>query len=132
MRIDGEFLLPLATSTLRYADKQEALVSTLDAYISRVEEQSYGDKTPEVGQVITEMHGLRNEFAQGIRDTRSLGKKLGKLARQPALGEVLYLLDKLLGEEAPGTAMHDQLSKARQAVEDGLADKPIPRPTDDA
>lgn len=132
IQFDPEFVLPIATTTLRFADTQEVLIGTLDAYISRIEEQSYGARTPEVGQWVTELRGLRGDLAHATRDLRSQGKRLGKLAKQPALGTVLHLLDMVLREEAPGTATHEQLCRARQAVEDGLVSKPIPKPTDNA
>lgn len=43
----------------------------------------------------------------------------------------LYL-DMVIRDETPGTATHEQLTKARQAVHEALASAPRPKPTDDA
>ncbi|TEA09200.1 hypothetical protein [Mycobacteroides salmoniphilum] len=130
VRVDPELLLPLATASLQFADTQYPLIKTLGALISSVEEQRHGSKTPEVAQWVTELRDLREGMAQSQRGIRRQGKKLGKLAKQPVLGDVLRMLDMVIREEAPGTAIHEQLTKARLAVEDGLADKPIPKPSD--
>lgn len=132
IEVDSELLLPIATATLQFADKQDTFIKTLDAYISRVEKQRYGAKTPEVARLITQLRDTRDDFASEIRAVRDEGKKLGKLAKQPVLGSVLRMLDMALQEEAPGTVLHEQLTKARLAVVDGLAGKPIPKPSDDA
>lgn len=130
VQVDPELLLPLATATLRFADTQEGLIKTLGAYISDLEEQRPGSKTPEVAQWVTELRELREGMAQSQRGIRRQGKKLGKLAKQPLLGHILRMLDTVIREEAPGSATHEQLTKARLAVADGLAGKPIPKPSD--
>ncbi|SIC22146.1 hypothetical protein [Mycobacteroides abscessus] len=131
-QVDSEVLLPPATLALKFADSQDTFIKTLDAYIARIEEGRYGDKTAEVAQSVTELRGTRDDLARAVRDVRSQGKKLGKLAKQPILSHVLRMLDIVIREEAPGTAIHEHLVKARQAVDDGLVDKRIPKPTDDA
>lgn len=130
--VPSDQLIPLATATLKFADSQEPAIKTLDAYISQVEEGRYGDKTPKVAQWLNGLRENRDELAAAVRGMRREGKRLGALAKEPVLGNVLSSLNMVIQSEAPGSAIYEQLVKARQAINDGLAGQPIPKPSDDA
>lgn len=129
-QVPAETLLPVANTVLEVTSIYDSYIKKVDAYISRISDNRNSDGDPQVSERVNELRSCRTRLAEANRGLRRHGKRIGKLAKQPILGNVLTELAAVIHEEAPGSATHEQLLVAQRAVEDALAGVAIPKPTD--
>ena len=120
-----EIELAIAGATRKLAASYVSTLNQVDVFLALAEEveaesgsDTYGGEVPER---LGEIKSCRDQLAEAIERLEREANVCAALGRHPLLVDVLRRLRVVSNSEGAGTALHEQLSLASRAIEDGLA-----------